>query len=153
MVELYVDGGLGYNNPVSLLLLDARDIFPKRRIEALVSLGTGVKQASQVDNKLLSLARKVAEMATDATQQAENFRNFLWSTDKDLYRAYFRFDTSGEISHIPLQEWRMLAAISQRTRAWLSSYPYRDEAARCADLLIPETIRRRRGWFKSELIQ
>lgn len=148
MVELFVDGGLGYNNPVNLLLLDACNNFPNRKIKALVSLGTGVKQASQVENTLLSLARKVAEMATDATQEAEHFRSFLRSTDIDLYRAYFRFDPSGEISHIPLQEWRMLAAISQRTRAWLSSSPYGDEAARCAELLTPVAIKRRKGWFE-----
>ena len=46
MVEMFVDGGLVYNNPINLALCDAREVYPNRKIEAIVSVGTGVKQAS-----------------------------------------------------------------------------------------------------------
>ena len=84
-------------------------------------------------------------MATDATHEAEKFSSFISSTDKDLHNVYFRSDTGGEMSNIPLQEWRMLAVISQRTRACIFASEYRGKAAKCADLLTPKSMKDHSG--------
>lgn len=104
ITETFVDNGLNYNNSINLLLFEAREIFSARKIEALVSVSTDVKKSMQIDNKLLSLVKKMIEMTTDATREAVNFSNFLSVTDKNLYNSYFRFDASGKIFNISLQK-------------------------------------------------
>src|SRR5436190_12860203 len=42
--NLYVDGGIGYNNPSEEAIREARRIWPKREIGCLVSIGTGLMQ-------------------------------------------------------------------------------------------------------------
>ena len=39
--ERFVDGALGFNNPVMELYSEAKTIFPSRSIDCIVSLGTG----------------------------------------------------------------------------------------------------------------
>src|SRR5208282_3348953 len=40
-LNVYIDGGIGYNNPAEQAILEARRIWPSRAIGCLVSLGTG----------------------------------------------------------------------------------------------------------------
>lgn len=39
--ETFVDGGLGYNNPVEQVVEEARLLFPGRKVACVVSIGTG----------------------------------------------------------------------------------------------------------------
>ncbi|KAJ7872429.1 acyl transferase/acyl hydrolase/lysophospholipase [Mycena leptocephala] len=39
--EAFVDGGMGQNNPIAALLLEAQVMFPDRQIACIISLGTG----------------------------------------------------------------------------------------------------------------
>lgn len=138
--ELFIDGGLGYNNPIRLLLRESYSKWPDRKIDVLVSVGTGGKVPREVKGNLVSLAQKVAEMATDAAKQAEEFEQTIASQNKDL-RHYFRFDAGYFLAEIPLDEWKMLGKISQRTRTWISmeAPSYRLEG--CANLLVPHSIK------------
>lgn len=120
MTEMFIGGGSGFNKPVLLIAAESYDMFRDQKINALISVGTGAKRARPVDNNLVSLAKRVAKMATDATREAEIFSTVIAATDPDLYDAYFRFHTNAGLSTIPLQDRRMLAIISHRTRTWLS---------------------------------
>ena len=103
---------VGLQHPVYLILKESHDIFPDQKINALVSVGTGAKTPRSAGSNLVSLAKKVAEMATDASREAEDFSSFLAALDPHLHDVYFRFDANSALSTIPLQEWRMLAIIS-----------------------------------------
>lgn len=141
MAETFIDGGLGFNNPIYMVLNESHDIFPDQNINVLVSVGTGAKTPRRVGSNLASLAKKVAEMATDATREAEDFSFFVASRDPGLRDAYFRFDVNDGLSTIPLQEWRMLAIISQKTRTWLSKLSSKNKLEQCARLLTPVRIK------------
>ena len=147
--ETFIDGGPGFNNPVYMVLEECDDIFPDQNANALVSVGTGAKTPRPVGSHLASLAKKVAEMSRDATREAEDFLHFIAAPGSDLGDTYFRFDVKDGLSAIPLQEWRMLATISQRTRAWLSKSSSKASLEKCARLLMPDRIKD----LNSELLQ
>jgi predicted acylesterase/phospholipase RssA len=139
--ELFIDGGLGYNNPVRLLIQEFYSKWPNQKVGVLVSVGTGGKVPREVKGNLVSLAQKVAEMATDAAKQAEEFEQIIASQNKDLRNVYFRFDMVHRLADISLDEWRMLGIISQRTRTLMSSEDYSYRFERCAHLLVPRSIK------------
>lgn len=149
MTETFIDGGTGFNNPVYMVVEECDDIFPDQNINALVSVGTGAKTLRPVGSHLASLAKKVAKMARDATREAEDFLYHIAPPGSDLGDAYFRFDVKDGLSAIPLQEWRMLATISQRTRNWLSKSSSKTSLEKCALLLMPDRIKDLNG----ELLQ
>ena len=117
--ECYIDGGLGNNNPVSIVLHECRSMWPSRDINCLVSVGTGGRVPKEVKNNLVSVVKKVAEMITDAAKQASEFETNIRLTEPKVYSVYFRLDVAEAMNGIGLDEWRMLGAISQRTRSWI----------------------------------
>ncbi|KFY98961.1 hypothetical protein V500_01509 [Pseudogymnoascus sp. VKM F-4518 (FW-2643)] len=128
--ECFIDGGLGSNNPVSIVLQECRSLWPVREIKCLVSVGTGGRVPREVKNNLVSVVKKVAEMITDASKQAGEFEVNIRLTEPKVYAAYFRLDVGEAMNGVGLDEWRMLGAISQRTRTWISSQ--HDPIERCA---------------------
>lgn len=75
----------------------------------------------EVKNNLVSVVKKVAEMITDAAKQASEFETNILLTEPKVYSVYFRLDVAEAMNGIGLDEWRMLGAISQRTRTWIST--------------------------------
>lgn len=71
----YVDGGLGYNNPAQIALVEAHRIWPDSEHFCLVSIGTGHQKA---------LTFSIQEAETDADTQRsvlENIKSYLPSAD------------------------------------------------------------------------
>ena len=121
-IEYYIDGGLGNNNPVRHLLNEHRSTWSSRPVNVLISIGTGNRKPRPTGNNMVSLIKKVSEMATDASEQAAAFKRFLQLHDKELYARYFRFSVGSDLQDIRLDEWRMLGIICQRTRSWLRKH-------------------------------
>jgi predicted acylesterase/phospholipase RssA len=46
----YGDGGMGWNNPAKEAIAEARDIWPDRPIGILISIGTGLEEALQLND-------------------------------------------------------------------------------------------------------
>jgi hypothetical protein len=113
----YIDGGLGNNNPVSIVLEESRLIWPEHAINSLTSVGTGARVAAEVKQNLLSVAKKVAEMIVDADNEARRFEDNIRLTEPSTHSVYFRLDAGESMGGIRLDEWRMLGAIGQRTRS------------------------------------
>jgi hypothetical protein len=62
----YVDGGLGYNNAIRLLLDEARHIWRQtREIGCIVSVGTGVLTSKDIGRTIKPLFESLRDMATD----------------------------------------------------------------------------------------
>jgi hypothetical protein len=128
--EYYVDGGLGNTNPVSIVLQECRSLWPRSGVSSLISVGTGARVPGEVKQNLVSVAKKVTEMIVDAANEAQEFESNIRLTDPEVYSAYFRLDVGEAMGGIHLDEWRMLGAISQRTRSWVSAN--HDRLERCA---------------------
>ncbi|KAH6876729.1 acyl transferase/acyl hydrolase/lysophospholipase, partial [Thelonectria olida] len=117
--ETYIDGGLGNNNPVAIVLQESRLLWPRQSVKSLVSIGTGARVPTEVKQNLMSLAKKVAEMIVDAANEARDFESNIRLTEPSIHSVYFRLDVAESMARIGLAEWRMLGAIAQRTRSWI----------------------------------
>lgn len=67
---LYVDGGLGYNNPIRELLDEVKDLWPTRPTACIVSLGTGLPSLKDVGTSM-ALFNTIKDIVTDTEQVAE----------------------------------------------------------------------------------
>jgi patatin-like phospholipase/acyl hydrolase len=47
----YCDGGFGWSNPTEIAIAEAHNIWPNRPIGCLLSIGTGIEDAIQLDEK------------------------------------------------------------------------------------------------------
>ncbi|CAK7221370.1 hypothetical protein SBRCBS47491_004506 [Sporothrix bragantina] len=107
--EIYIDGGLGYNNPVEQVLEEASRIFPGRNVDCVVSIGTGVagviRFPSSPKTSPFQLVHALTEMATDSDRTAER----VYYQYRNTPNVYFRFNVDRGLNGIELDEWKNLS--------------------------------------------
>ena len=159
--DLYVDGGIGYNNPTEEAIREARRIWPTRQIGCLVSIGTGLMQpisgvtrtkeqfgtliGGVLQNMLPLTAGKlsVAEYCTQLATSCEIIHTHVVENPsiekKPQQRArYYRFNVTSGMAHIGIDEANKLDEISQVTDAYVR-HPERKEAiSDCVELLLSD---------------
>ncbi|GLI81004.1 hypothetical protein PoHVEF18_009373 [Penicillium ochrochloron] len=130
--ETFVDGGLGYNNPVEQVLGEARRIFPGRKVACVVSIGTGVASAiafpDSPKTSLVHLIKALKNMATESDTMAEKtHRRF-----QNVKDTYFRFSVDRGLQGVGLEEWKQLPNVRTFTTEYLNQHRprYNDEFAR-----------------------
>jgi len=119
--QKFVDGGTGYNNPVELVLDEAKSIWPdaiqKGRIQCLVSIGTGVPDMKDFGHNLKEVVDTLKAIATQ-TEETEKrfFRNheFLGIGDR-----YFRFNVDQGLAGVGLEEHKKIDRIEAVTDSYL----------------------------------
>jgi hypothetical protein len=103
----YVDGGLGYNNPIRLLLDEARHIWPRaREIGCIVSIGTGVLTSKDIGKTIKPLFESLEAMATDTERVAREFREDMKHKYGVEQKVYFRFNVQHGLEQVGLEEWK-----------------------------------------------
>ncbi|KAK0122575.1 hypothetical protein ONS96_009616 [Cadophora gregata f. sp. sojae] len=122
--EDFVDGALGYNNPVQLAVQEAIDNFdPETKVACIVSIGTGKTRLARFKKPGLfqrvipvDLIKALATMATSSEVASR--------TLKDRYRhcagLYHRLNVQRGLTEIALGEWERLAEVKTHTLAYLS---------------------------------
>ncbi|KAJ6443016.1 COM1 regulatory protein [Purpureocillium lavendulum] len=117
--ETFVDGGLGYNNPVEQVLEEARRIFPGRKVACVVSIGTGTTRIIEFPDSPKRNAYKVIKalkkMATESETTAEKM-NRRFAATKGIY---FRFNVDRGLEGVGLEEWEYLSAVRTHTTEYL----------------------------------
>jgi predicted acylesterase/phospholipase RssA len=140
--QQYVDGALGYNNPIRPLLDEAFRIWgDKRAIGCIVSIGTGVPRLGIVGEGA-TLAKTLKEMATDAQTVANEFKNEMTSRYGPDQQVYFRFNVERGLEVLGLEECqpRHQAQIQTATNFYLEEAADRIEI--CArNIFSPKGIR------------
>ena len=87
----YVDGGLGYNNPIRLLLDEARHIWPStREIGCIVSISTGVLGSKDIGRTITPLFESLKDMASDTEKVAREFREEMKHKYGVEQKVYFQ---------------------------------------------------------------
>src|SRR5579859_4272797 len=158
--DLYVDGGIGYNNPADEAIREARRLWGDREIGCLLSIGTGLMEpisgamrtteqfGSIVGGMVKGLAPLTAEKLTVVeycTQVATSCQMVhlhlvehpLLQKKTDRAR-YYRFNVTSGMSRIGLQEASRLNEISQMTDAYLRDPERREVVNSCVELLHSE---------------
>ncbi|KAI3532841.1 hypothetical protein CSPX01_13176 [Colletotrichum filicis] len=117
--EIFIDGGLGYNNPIQQLLNEAQKVFPKRRVACVVSVGTGLSKAIKFPKpkitNLLKLVNALKDITTEADRIAEDTSKRFQGSD-----GYYRFNVDRGLSDFQLDEWENMPQVRTYTTEYLN---------------------------------
>jgi hypothetical protein len=118
----YVDGGLGYNNPIRLAMEEARHIWPaSREIGCVVSIGTGVLASKDIGRTIQPLFESLKGMATDTEKTAREFREEMKQKYGVNQRVYYRFNVQNGLEQVGLEEWKELDRTKIATEEYLAN--------------------------------
>ena len=156
-LNLYIDGGIGSNNPAEQAILEARRIWPSRPIGCLVSLGTGKNVPISGESRTTQQLGRVfgTVMQTFASHTAEKLTVAKYCTKlatscqavhlhllehnqlaKGRFKdRYYRFNVEYGAVDIELNEWEKQSVISARTDAYLDDPSEKRRLRDCAILL------------------
>ncbi|KAK7687056.1 hypothetical protein QCA50_009556 [Cerrena zonata] len=136
----YIDGGLNANNPVLLLYAEAGLVFGRaRRIQCLLTIGTGLPPPVTINNKRICISRALPRALEAIRTMADTQLGLRLLTSGEqihcLFReysivpkeAYYRFnheerDDGGEVQEpISLDGWLKMEALQHNTIQYLES--------------------------------
>ena len=117
----FLDAGIGSNNPIDELYLEAMSLFDKseeefdKQIRVLVSIGTGRPALHGFGEKVTEVAKSIASIATETQTTANKFH----LTHKKLASrgGYFRFNPP-DLSEVAIDEASKKGIIAERTEAF-----------------------------------
>lgn len=115
----YVDGGLGYNNPIRALMDEISHLWPNRKIGCIVSVGTGVPPTTDVGRKIKPLFETMKNMSLDTEKIARDFKKEMESRYSEQ-KVYFRFNVQHGLGQIGLEEWEHMDKTKVATQDYLN---------------------------------
>jgi hypothetical protein len=131
----YVDGGMGYNNPIRALMEEASYIWPSARtLGCIVSVGTGHLISKDVGKAIVPLLATVVAMATDTEKIAKEFEEEMKRQHGNEQKLYFRFNVQHGLEQVGLEEWTELDRTKVETLHYLDTEWSRVEA--CSSQII-----------------
>ncbi|KAI1075489.1 hypothetical protein F5B20DRAFT_559891 [Whalleya microplaca] len=151
--QAYVDGATGLNNPVEIVVEEARCIWPNAlpRIQCIVSIGTGVPELKDFGDNLKDILYTLKSIATETEQ---THRRFLKNhEDLGLKGRYFRFNVSEGLSGVKLDDYAMIGTIEAATRAYLDSPEVQSAATSVAATTVPDNNKLRYPTYNASLLK
>ena len=136
----YVDAGLGCNNPVDEVWIEAQNIWsPKGEdlaalVKCFISIGTGNPGISPIKDSALKIFTKtLVEIATQTEQTAKNFAN----SQRGLFLQdrYFRFNVDQGLQSVGLEEHEKEKTIVSATSDYMESQNMQRQTQVCSDAL------------------
>ncbi|KAJ7463766.1 hypothetical protein FB451DRAFT_1265648 [Mycena latifolia] len=138
MKQLYVDGGVGNNNPTSLLLEEVKNIYPQRRIVLVASIGTGHPDTIRIPKSpsVSSLAKAMKEITTECQKTHEDMaRRF-----RSIPRTYFRFNVHQGLQSLNPQKGWKLADVSAHTESYIKMEETKSQLTEVAKIILNPTV-------------
>jgi hypothetical protein len=120
----YLDAGsVGYNNPTEIALEESHKIWPERKIDVLLSLGTGSQQIVDVGR-----GENLTPISQRLVESCEAVHNRLLSSPNPL--PYFRFSVDRGLDDIGVRKWSQTGRLTNVTSGYLRA------AKICSDLQL-----------------
>lgn len=140
--EEFVDGAVGYNNPVQLAVQEAVENFDTdTRVSCIVSVGTGKARLTGFKKPGLlqrvvpvDLIKTLAAMATSS----ETASKVLEERYRNCPGLYHRLNVETGLSAIALGEWEKLSEVKTHTMAYLET----PEISRKIDVIVSTLLGR-----------
>src|ERR1700761_3492444 len=118
----YVDGGLGRNNPISVVLDEAELVFPKHQINCIISIGCGQAATIAIPKPgwfgggiPTNVIDAVFAMAHDCERsQQETAKRFAKTPG-----VYFRFNVEQGMQEIGVDDWKRMDKVTSHTIQYL----------------------------------
>jgi predicted acylesterase/phospholipase RssA len=124
----YVDGAFAGNNPTKLAKTQAFEIWGSGvRVDALVSIGTGVRPLVDVGNKHKGIIKTLADIATETEETAGQIKDEL--EQQGLAHTYFRFNVDRGLESVGLDEWNQNSRVMTVTAKYVQSH--KEDFKRC----------------------
>jgi predicted acylesterase/phospholipase RssA len=122
MLEPFVDGGMGCNNPIKQVLKEAELVFPHQHIACIISIGTGHVTipslgATSWFNNVIPL--NVVEVLKKITTECEVTAEEIEGRFKPVPNVYFRFHVEQGMQTITLAQWERLPEVTSHTLHYL----------------------------------
>ncbi|KAJ7103892.1 acyl transferase/acyl hydrolase/lysophospholipase [Mycena epipterygia] len=113
----YIGGCIGNNNPTSLLLKEAIQMYPSQPIVLVASIGSGHPDTIQISQAPSSstIAKALKMIATDCEKIHEEHMHKFRSTPN----TYFRFSVEQGMQGMEPQHWGRSNEVSAHTNAYL----------------------------------
>ncbi|KFY54352.1 hypothetical protein V497_07790 [Pseudogymnoascus sp. VKM F-4516 (FW-969)] len=131
----FIDGGLGYNNPIFKVYDEARKIWKDRTIIA-TSIGTGEAPGTKFNGTRKQIAESIKKIITDCDRIADDFYNLKEDMVKE--GRYFRLSVTHGLSNIGLEEHDHIGTITDHTEVYLSKGEPQAKLNLCTEALLQE---------------
>jgi hypothetical protein len=115
-------GGIGCNNPITQVLMEAELVFPGQHVACVISIGTG--QAKTIEIPTPGLTEQVLPLdflkamqgiASDCERNAQEAAQRFRKTPN----IYFRFNVEQGLQSVGLAEWEKLDTVTTHTKQYL----------------------------------
>jgi len=135
----YIDGGVGYNNPVVQVLEEAELTFgSERETSCIISIGTGWTSAIKYGPPSLTervvpakLAKALADIATDCEKTAEAMERKF----KNTSGVYWRLNVDTGLDKIALEDWEELGNVEGYTEEYMRKRGVSESIDKIVDVL------------------
>lgn len=116
--QKFVDGALGWNNPIELADIESRDFWDNDD-RIIISLGTGSVPGQEWGGDVVDLARQLARIVTQADMTNDRFRKGHPELVND--NRLFRFTVTQGLGNIGLDEHEAFNRIATYTDTYVSN--------------------------------
>jgi hypothetical protein len=131
-MEFLDAGSVGYSNPTEIALAEAREIWPGRKIDVLLSLGTGSQKV--VD------AGRFSELAQINQRLLENCEAVHDRVFRTLHtRSYFRFSVDRGLEGVGVEEWIETPRLAGITSGYLRTARPSHDLCACVEAIESRT--------------
>ncbi|KAF8742801.1 Patatin-like phospholipase, partial [Rhizoctonia solani] len=120
--QSFVDAGLGCNNPLAHVLIEAKMVYPERHVSSVTSIGTGLARTIQVPDRSMlrqllptTTIQAMKDIAEDAEKVAEDMARRFSSTSG----IYFRLSVDQGMQIVEMDKWDQRSEVAGHTRAYM----------------------------------
>lgn len=139
--QTYLDGGMGRNNPALVVLEEARNLWPGRRVQYLVSIGTGQGKVIGLEQNPGFFHRKLPMDVINAlkgmvTDCGATHEDVLKESKRDSWdEAYHRLNVDQGLQLVPFEKWEKLPDVEAQTNAYLAKAEVKAAVERLANAM------------------
>ncbi|KAF9474132.1 FabD/lysophospholipase-like protein [Pholiota conissans] len=125
--QLYVDAGMGCNNPTQMVLDEAAYLFGRRQIGCLMSVGTGRGQVIAIERPAIDIVDVLREITTDC----EDMHQQMLRRFTNLPNTYFRVNVEHGMQGFDISDWERLAKVEAHMAQYLKVREVEKKTLRC----------------------
>lgn len=119
----WIDGANGHNNPALLAQAEAERLWPNRKIDAIVSIGTGtLRDISAKNPKRACVGQTTGSHSVHSSMEELN----------ETAGNYYRFDVPELGSDVDIGAWGKMEYIERRTKKYLGTEEVQALLRHCA---------------------
>jgi hypothetical protein len=135
--EEFVDGAVGFNNPINEVLAEARDLWSsdtlQDNLQCVISIGTGQPPLLSFGSAFSEVSKTLSRVATETEKTAEAFFRAHAHLHRDA--RYFRFNVLRGLENVGMEEHSKFNILAAATRNYIASQSVHVQLDVCAAAL------------------